>query len=269
MDDDCVEIPDFVEAEAVETIAGDLLLLTFPDKLRFYTLSNVFEAELLYNEIMVVQEYTQPPITLGEASCVVDAGANIGLFTYYIKSRFPDATVYAFEPMAETFAVLERNVALNALDGVHLFNFALGSGDCAERDFVYYPNMTANSTATPASKDHFQQVLSDWRDEEQARHLVTAAARVLPVRTLSSVLAAEQIGTVDLLKIDVEGDELEVLRGIAPEHQARIRQIAAEIHGDELVTQCQACLEGMGYSVTLEQGMTTTAWCSYLYAVRP
>jgi FkbM family methyltransferase len=268
LDENSGELQGFVHAESVDEISENMLRLTFPGGLEFYTVSNVFEAELLYNEIWVIEEYLQAGISLDNITCIIDVGANVGLFTLFVKSRCPGATMYAIEPIEENFEILQRNVRLHELDHVHLYNFALGKTDGSKRDFIFYPNMTANSTATPASKDHFYQVLGEWRSEEQARFLLTAVPRVSNVRTLSALLAEEQITRVDLLKIDVEGDELEVIKGIEQKDQGLIKQIAAEIHSDELAAQCQECLREMGFCVTTEVGMTSTVGCSYLYATR-
>lgn len=262
------DLPDFVHAERVDELSENILSLTLPGGLEFYALSNVFEAELLYNEIWVIEEYLQNGISLQNAGCVIDAGANVGLFTLFVKTRCPGATVYAFEPIAENFDILQRNIHRHALDRVHLYPCALGSVDGSFREFTYYPNMTANSTATPASKAHFYQILGAWRSEEQAEFLLRATPRQSKVRSLSAFLTEEKIARVDLLKIDVEGDELEVIKGIEAQHQGLIRQIAAEIHSDELAMHCQEYLRGMGFRVTAEVGMTSTAGCSYLYATR-
>jgi len=40
---------------------------------------------------------------------VIDAGANIGMFSIYAAIRHPNSTIYAFEPCAETFSVLLEN----------------------------------------------------------------------------------------------------------------------------------------------------------------
>jgi Methyltransferase FkbM domain len=72
--------------------------------------------------------------------------------------------------------------------------------------------------------------------------------------TLSEVLRDYAIERVDLLKIDVEGAELDVLRGIEADDWRKIAQIAAEIHDVEgrLGTVCRM-LEGGGFHVDVEQ----------------
>jgi FkbM family methyltransferase len=52
--------------------------------------------------------------------------------------------------------------------------------------------------------------------------------RIAPVQTLSSFLDEQDIPAIGFLKIDVEGDELAVLQGIAREHVSRIRQLVID-----------------------------------------
>ena len=55
--------------------------LTFPGGFSCYTQSEPAEAALIYNEIMVKQEYFQYGLSVMDARCVMDIGANIGIFT--------------------------------------------------------------------------------------------------------------------------------------------------------------------------------------------
>ena len=51
-----------------------------------------------------------------------------------------------------------------------------------------------------------------------------------PMTTLSSIIERENVERIDLLKVDVEGAELSVLRGVAPEHWGRVQQVVLEGH---------------------------------------
>jgi hypothetical protein len=71
------------------------------------------------------------------------------------------------------------------------------------------------------------KALSPWI----GRYMVGASRNYrCPGRTLSSVLDGFGVDRIDLLKIDVEGAELDVLSGISECDWPRIRQIVAEVH---------------------------------------
>ena len=74
------------------------------------------------------------------------------------------------------------------------------------------------------------------------------------LRTASDVIREHGIARIDLLKIDVEGAELDVLRGIAVEHWARIRQVVVEVHDvDGRVNTITALLRSYGFQTTVDQ----------------
>jgi FkbM family methyltransferase len=127
---------------------------------------------------------------LGPGDVFVDCGANIGLFTVY-GADLVGATgkVLACEPVAETFMRLEENCALNDVsDRVRLFNNAL------------------------AAESGIEVVLTG--EVHNVMHV--APGRAPGGHAVRTVTIDEIVGdspTVTGLKIDVEGYELEVLRG--------------------------------------------------------
>jgi len=83
---------------------------------------------------------------------VVDAGANIGNHSVFFSLFTGAAEVIAFEPMRETFAILQRNVSLNALTGVHCINKALGATEGSAALGIYRAdNMGMTSMALERS----------------------------------------------------------------------------------------------------------------------
>ena len=73
------------------------------------------------------------------------------------------------------------------------------------------------------------------------------------VRTLSHLIREERLASIDLLKVDIEGDELAALAGVEDEHWHRIRQVAVEVHDvDERLHQITQLLERHGFAVTME-----------------
>jgi FkbM family methyltransferase len=263
-----LEAPDFVHAATVETVSEGLRLLTFPDGFCCYSCSSVMETEFIYNEVMVKREYLRSGASIAQADCIVDVGANIGMFTLLVKSVNPDARVFAFEPIPENYEALRQNVTLHGLGGVKLFNVALGSTDRTERQFTFFPHMTGNCTARPELKDRQRQVFLELFGTDETNRLYASQLRVAPVRTLSSVMVQEQITNVDLLKIDVEGDEVDVLNGIDRQHQSMIRQIVAEVHHASLLPEYQAQLMAMGYQIYSDAGIASVAGSMQMYASR-
>ena len=73
------------------------------------------------------------------------------------------------------------------------------------------------------------------------------------VTTLSAMLREHRLDVVDLVKIDVEGAEWDVIRGIDDADWPRLRQLALEVHDvDGRVERIRGLLQSKGYRVTVE-----------------
>ncbi len=199
-----------------------------------------------------ISGYFTHGITVDPGATVIDVGANIGLFSLRVLERLGgDAHVHAFEPVPPIFDVLQRNLAPWAGPRLHLHRVAVGAAE-GEVGITYFPRMPSISTAHPelwrpgstdlagsirGNLDHppmkrwwvglVPKALSPWI----GRYMVGASRNYrCPGRTLSGVLDSFGVDRIDLLKIDVEGAELDVLSGISERDWPRIRQIVAEVH---------------------------------------
>ncbi|MBN6041292.1 FkbM family methyltransferase [Amycolatopsis sp. 195334CR] len=197
----------------------------------------------MYQEIFRDNCYLGPGIRLPDDPVVVDAGANVGLFSLYLKSRYPRARVLAVEPVPSTFRALRANLAHHGHEDVVTREVALGARREAAVPFTYYRDLPGNSTRYPESK-------------ARVRDLVPAAGRLLEdsvpvtvaVERLSALLPAAE--AIDLLKIDVEGAELDVLAGIDEPDWARVRQVVIEAEDPGPV---RGLLARHGFTVTERQ----------------
>ena len=89
-------------------------------------------------------------------------------------------------------------------------------------------------------------------------------------------MRADKLGlrVIDLLKVDVEGSEEAVLRGIAPRHWPRIQQLVLEVENFATVAAITRTLTARGFAVRSyaterEKSPGATSEVSMMYAVRP
>ncbi|KAG6033291.1 hypothetical protein E4U19_006549 [Claviceps sp. Clav32 group G5] len=231
---------------------ANLEKMQLADDLAVYANSGAeFETQFLYKEIFGDKCYDTGP--LPEDAVIIDAGANIGMFSLYIKRKCPGARITAFEPAPDTAAALRLNLALHEVHGVEVHECALGSQDC-EMKLTYFPNMPGNSTL------HGDDEPAIFAGEVGRAHPVARLREErrevpVPVRRLSDVLRQMPgLVRVDLLKIDVEGAELDVLRGLDDDHWELVRRIVMEVgdeHGD--LAAAETLLRGRGFDVLSER----------------
>ncbi|HWW51435.1 MAG TPA: amino acid adenylation domain-containing protein, partial [Verrucomicrobiae bacterium] len=70
---------------------------------------NKNETAYIYNEIFVLQAYLRHGITIQDGDCIVDAGANIGLFTTFASRLARNLRIISFEPNPAAYACLQAN----------------------------------------------------------------------------------------------------------------------------------------------------------------
>ncbi len=123
---------------------------------------------------------------------VLDIGANIGnhalAFSHHAKA------VYAFEPIPEIFQLLKENITQNGLDHVHALNRAL-SDDTG--DATIYINRAGNLGSSSLYQRNNQSESQTIRRQRG-----------------DDALAELGLDTVDFIKLDVEGHELNVIQGL-------------------------------------------------------
>lgn len=143
-------------------------------------------------DILRGQTYPWLPF-IGDVEVVLDAGANCGAASIYFAHHCPDARIHAFEPGFEQRAILDRNTADYPNVSVH--PFGLFSED---RAALLYRGRgdTGHSSVFPSDRN------VEVGDE-------------VALRSAGAWVAEQGIGRIDLLKVDVEGCEVEVLSSLA------------------------------------------------------
>src|SRR5262249_30303002 len=101
---------------------------------------NNSETDFLYNEIFERNTYLRNGIRLRDGDCIFDVGANIGLFSLFMGTRFRGLDIYAFEPIPPLFETLKLNMELYGIDA-RLFELGL-SKETGEDIFHYYRHDT-------------------------------------------------------------------------------------------------------------------------------
>jgi FkbM family methyltransferase len=209
---------------------------------------------------------------LPRGALVVDVGAHVGLFALRCAALFSQrcdegAHIICLEPVPVTHAALRANT--RALPCVSALRVGCGAACGGLRAFSVWPALLGQSTLVRQDK------------LAQAGHLIPAPLWVGEYAVMATMMSLDELlerrvppgRRVSLLKVDVEGAELQVLHSAGPSAWARIDAAVVEVH-----TAVQGRLEEA--RAVLRGGGLTTMWCDaasggnpddtlLLYARRP
>lgn len=151
------------------------------------------------------------PVSL-QPRVIFDVGANIGITALYFACVYPEARIFCFEPLPDNVELLQYNTASFA-DRITIIPKGLSDRIGA------FPYRRSNDPANLGGGG-FHCVSHNHNQTLQ-----------LPVTTASHVCRELGVRKVDVFKIDTEGAELAVLKGIAPEILDQVSVLIGELHG--------------------------------------
>lgn len=163
-------------------------------------------------------EYRLPPVV--RPKVIFDIGANIGITAVYYSMVYPEAEVYCFEPLPANLELLRENARRNS-NRIYVIPRGLGNaagsfGFCLSNDRHNFGGGT------------FCGVGGDSK-----RFLM------LQIGTVRGALEETGVDSVDVFKIDTEGSEWPILRGIPEEIRRNVQAYIGELHGIEDWKFCQ------------------------------
>jgi FkbM family methyltransferase len=170
-----------------------------------------------------------------EIRTVFDVGANVGQWSRLAHNRFKDATIHAFEIVPQTFERLQENL----VPYQRILAVPWGLSDKSYLEKIHYPE----SCSTVSSKVDFP-----FKNVESV--LIEC-----PVVTGDEYLESIGFPTVDFLKIDTDGMEMEVFHGFEKSLKAgKLPLIQFEyaryaIYNHNLLADFYALLMPLGYKI--------------------
>lgn len=227
------------------------LLYAYKNDLKF---SGKLNYLFIFREIFVKKEYDNvlPNTT---PSRIFDIGGNIGLYTLYLNTNYDNLEIHVFEPSPSLYKNLSHNVNRNKKPSNTIILNEVGlSNTTEEMNINYFPNASGLSTFR-SDLDTKQDLIIESRCKNtlfpglcssffrilSKSHYVALQEKAKLIR-LSDYINSHNIDKIDIVKIDVEGYELQILQGIDDRHFPLIDSLMIEVENyregyqDEIVS---------------------------------
>lgn len=132
-----------------------------------------------------------------EPKTIFDVGANIGYVTFQFRKRFISANIYCFEPNPTVFSKLSHSFLKDKK--VHPFNKGVGATNGILN--FYKNNNSGTSSFLKPNAFHLKNMARSYHEIN------------IEIITLTEFCKQQSIEDIDVLKLDIEGFELEALKG--------------------------------------------------------
>ena len=140
------------------------------------------------------------------SSIIIDAGANLGIFSFFAHHLNKESKIYAFEPTKKIFDLLSKNVKNNNLqDNIYPQNFALGDKKGAAEIVI-------NNEESFGSLGMGGNVVSD-SGLMKNKAVGGTQKETIQMTTIDDFVEKNNLKKVDFIKIDTEGYEKQVIKG--------------------------------------------------------
>jgi FkbM family methyltransferase len=258
-----------------------------------------WETLVVHREVFTMDMYGREGIEVADGDCIFDVGANIGLFLMSLVRSRRGLKLFAFEPIPQTFSILERNcrehvegsevrlfpLGLSNFSGTRMIDFC---GAMSAGSSLYSSDLQKTSRGRTNLRGWTKAFITDLEripminpstaeamlralDNRILRPLILApwAAAIgigelwnkirmqkvaCGFKTLSQVMRETGVDVIDLVKIDVEGSELDVVSGIEAADFGKIKQFAIEVHDfDDHARKIAKILETHRFDTSIAQ----------------
>lgn len=175
---------------------------------------------------------------------IVDIGANCGYFAVYAGRRFPEARIVCFEPEDENRELARSNLALNGVDAeVHAEAVVAEKADTVMLNLSDDPRLHTTVAFDLAGAHGIG-----------AGRYAGRTVSVSAIEVNEALAPLTSTGPIDLLKIDVEGLDLDLVEALDDRTLASILCIAAEVE-DRDARPAADRLRQRGFRITLDAGL--------------
>ena len=138
---------------------------------------------------------------------IIEAGAHDGRDTIRMKRKWPNATIYAFEPRQDVFDQLAQKAKNHT--SIHLYQLGLSDHSGVQKFYLSCPQKNSNYKAD-AQSSLFPPELENWG--KKLKEMIDFKETIdVSVTTLDDWAREQNIKHIDFLWLDLQGNEFQVL----------------------------------------------------------
>lgn len=192
-----------------------------------------------HDEIMMLREIVESTYP-APRNIFLDVGACFGTYSLALRHWFKE--IYTFEPQRILYNMICGSVALNGIENIHVINAAVGGRD----GIIDLPRFDY------ASPLNFGSIEFGLEQNERLTQSRLPSIETVPIISLRDFIYKNDL-KINLIKIDVEGMEMDVIRGAALELATQKPLLFIEwIKSDR--REIEEALRDFGYTTIEERG---------------
>jgi FkbM family methyltransferase len=203
--------------EALLKLITNVLILFYRFKFKILVIRKNTSDHYVFRDIFLLNEF-KLPIEI-KPKFIVDTGAYIGLSTLYYAKKYPDAQIVAVEPELSNFETLSTNTEINSKIS------RINAGIWSKNTKLKIVNFNTEKWA-------FSVTETDDSD-----------INAIQAITIDEILLNSGFDEIDILKIDIEGSEMEIFSKNCDNWLKKVKIIVLELH-DRLVPGCSDSVYG-------------------------
>jgi FkbM family methyltransferase len=214
-----------------------IALALWGDRSPVYLRANSSDFDV-FRQVFLERQYAGMAPT--DSKVIFDAGANVGLASRFFLRQCRTARVIAIEPDPDNFLMAQRNLSGHASRCEVLRAAVWGeSGTLAVQRGDYRDGREWSTRVIPAGQD---------------------SALTTPAYSVTEIMALFGCDTVDLLKMDIEGAEINVFNAPDTSFLKRVRSCAIELHGPDCEKAFFRAAKEHGFTEYRTQSEVVLAW---------
>ena len=211
--------------------------------------------------IKLINEKFSKPIV------VFDIGAHYGETIKLFFKKLNLKKIYSFEASPKNFKILSRNVSKYNSDKLEIHNFGIGRE--MSKKYINQTLESSSSTINSLNTDskYYKKKLRILNIKKQESFFQKIPISII---TLDHFIEKNKIKNIDLLKIDTEGYELNVLKGLS-KNSHKIKLVYFEHHYDDMIIKnykfgdIHKFLKGKGFKMVNKSKMIFRKSFEYVY----